>query len=375
MTFAVTCGHSRGQQVRTESEESQDKICAICHQAARIGRNLTQWDWMRPAGSGDATALGVNFTAVAKSTRGAFRVGRRIPRHPDGSALLFREIAEQGRGDHRLAVLKADVDDMGVWVGKIASADNSYGRLRDFSRCLHSFFVDRIQELLAQSHQLIYTIYAGGDDLLLVGPWNNMLDFAGDLQKEFQSGPGQEYSLTLPGQEYSLTFSAGIHLTPHGVPIRHAVDRAEELLEQAKKQEGKNRCAALGTVWQWDRHSAITGDGKRLAEWVEGPASRFRSLLHRLLQLSADNSVASGLRAARWSYQLARNLPQRGNESPEAAALRDWARGVLPFFDEPPGFIPYVEEDRRATQKNNQRLDETAASLRYALLATRRARD
>ncbi len=323
---------------------------------------------MRPAasGPGDVAALDVNFTAVARPTPDAFRVGRRIPRRDDGrSGLLFREIAAQSRGDQRLAVLKADVDDMGVWVGKIASSDDSYGRLRDFSRRLHSFFVDQIQELLEQSHQLIYTIYAGGDDLLLVGPWNNMLDFAGDLQKEFQSGPGQEYS---------LTFSAGIHLTPHGVPIRHAVDRAEELLEQAKGQEGKNRCAALGTVWQWDRHSAITGDGKRLAEWVEKEAAS-RALLHRLLQLAADNSAASGLRAARWSYQLARNLPQQRNESPEAAALRDWARGVLSFFDEPPGFIPYVEEDGLATQGNNQRLDETAASLRYALLATRRARD
>ena len=225
---------------------------------------------------------------------------------------------------------------------------------------------------------LIYTIYAGGDDFLLVAPWDTMFDFAGDLRKEFQAGPGQEY------QKYGITFSAGIHLTPYRVPIRHAAEQAERLLERAKGQEGKNRCAALGAIWQWDRHDTIIGDGKRLAGWRRKGAGS-RSLLHRLLQL-ADNrpdpdsdsrSPERGLRAARWSYQLARNLPQspqsrRRDEQAEAtAAMRAWAQDVLPSFDEPAGVIPDDAPDELVAQKNTRRLDETAASLRYALMATR----
>lgn len=358
------CGHSRGPQVKTESEEDPGR-CRICEQAAQIGNRLTQWDWMRPteSGPGAVSALGVNFAAAAKSAAGAFRVGRWIPRRDDGrGALLFREIAAKGCGDRRLAVLKADVDDMGVRIGAIAGSDDSLRRLRDFSRRLHNFFVDSIQDLLEQSYPLLYTVYAGGDDLLLLGPWNIVLDFAGDLHREFQSGPGQEYA--------PLTFSAGIHLTPHGVPIRYAVDYAEELLEQAKGQEGKNRCAALGAIWQWERHDTIIGDGKRLAEWVEKEAAS-RSLLHRLLQLAADNSAERGLRAARWSYQVARHRPQRRGEPAAAAELRAWAQEALRFFDEPPGFIPYSEQDELTARANRRRLEETAASLRYALLATR----
>ena len=194
------CGHSRGPQVRTESDENRDKICAICCQAARIGNNLTRWDWMRPAASGDGVgsgsvdveALGVKFTASRRETPDAFRVGRWIPRHADDrGALLFPEIAAKGCGDRRLAVLKADVDDMGVRIGAIAGSDDSLRRLRDFSRRLHNFFVDSIQDLLERSYPLLYTVYAGGDDLLLLGPWNIVLDFAGDLHREFQSGPGQ----------------------------------------------------------------------------------------------------------------------------------------------------------------------------------------
>ena len=387
------CGHSRGPQVRRESDEDPEKTCPICVQAARIGGNLTWWNWMRPeasdggvgTGAADAEALGVKFSASPQERPGAFRAGRWVPRHADGRrGLRFSEIAAESRGDPRLAVLKADVDDMGMWVGEVAARDETYGELRRFSRRLHSFFVDEMQDLLARSYPLIYTIYAGGDDLLLVGPWDTTLDFVGCLQQRFQSGPGQEYG---------ITFSAGIHLTPHDVPIRYAVEHAEDLLEQAKDkdQEGKNRCsalgtvceivpglpgrvcqsknrcAALGTIWHWERHSAIIRDGKRLAQSGAG----YRSLLHRLLQLAVDDSTERGLRAARWSYQVERNVPQGRNASSAAVELRGWAQKALRFFDEPPGFIPYKEQDELAARENRRRLEETAASLRYALLATR----
>lgn len=383
------CGHSRGPQVRRESDEDPNKTCPICDQAAHIGGNLTRWNWMRPkasddgSGYADAEVLGVRFTVSRRETPGAFRAGRWVPRHDDDrGGLRFSEIAAKSRGDARLAVLKADVDDMGLRVGEVAKRDKTYGELRRFSRRLHSFFVDEMQDLLERSYPLIYTIYAGGDDLLLVGPWDTTLDFVGCLQRRFQRGPEQALSAQSasggashlrqrfqcgPGREYGITFSAGIHLTPHDVPIRYAVEHAEDLLEQAKGQEGKDRCAALGTIWQWDRHSAIIEDGKLLARSGAG----YRSLLHRLLQLAVDDSAERGLRAARWSYQVARNLPQGRNESSAAAELRGWAQRVLRFFDEPLGFIPYKEEDELAARENRRRLAETAASLRYALLATR----
>lgn len=160
-------------------------MCRICRQAAHIGNRLTQWDWMRPdaADTGAVSALGVNFAAVEQSTPDAFRVGRWIPRRDDGGgARLFREIAAKARGDRRLAVLKADLD-VGLRVGAIAGSDASLRQLRAFSRRRHDFFVGGIQDLLEQSYPLLYTIYAGGGDLLLLGPWNVMLDFAGRLRR------------------------------------------------------------------------------------------------------------------------------------------------------------------------------------------------
>ena len=304
-----------------------------------LGEKLTRWKWMRPGGS-SARALGVAFGHANDQEPGAFRVGRWIPRDSrTGEPLTFQEIAEHACGDRRLAVLKADVDDMGVRIGEIAREDSSYRRLQSFSRRLHEFFEQTIQEFLAESWPLIYTLYAGGDDLLLVGPWNVVLDFAGSLARAFEAGPGREYA--------PLTFSAGITLTPYRIPIRHAVERAEQLLESAKQRPGKNRCAALGSDWSWDLHEAVVCEGKRLVNWIEaGMASR--SLLHRLLHLAESSKpVGKQMRAARWVYQIERNVQRRHTD------LRHWALNVS----------EYLESDE-------QRMNELVASLHYALLAT-----
>lgn len=329
------CRQAPGQQ-SIQDEGEVVLHCRNCLKARKLGEKLTRWKWMRPGGN-SVQALGVGFEHVNNQEPEAFSVGRWIPRHSDtGEPLTFQEIAEQARSDHRLAVLKADVDDMGFRVGQIVGEDQSCNRLRAFSYSLHEFLGQTIQELLAESWPLIYTLYAGGDDLLLVGPWNVVLDFAEALAGKFEAGPAQEYS--------PLTLSAGIALTPYRVPIRHAVERAEELLESAKQHPGKNRCAALGTDWSWKEHETVVGDGKRLADWV-GDGVAPRSLLYRLLRLAESSKP---VRVARWAYQIERNVHRSHTD------FRRWANHVT----------EYLERDE-------QRTNELAASLRYALLATR----
>ena len=225
-------------------------------------------------------------------------------------------------------------------VGQIAGSDSSYGQLRSFSRDLHAFFSERVQQLAIDRWPLVYMMYAGGDDLLVVGPWNVVLDFAGDLARTFRDGPGRAHT--------PLTLSAGIALTPYRVPVRRAVERAEELLESAKTQPGKDRCAALGAGWPWSRHGSVTGHGKRIAQSVEAGGVP-RGLLHRLLQL-AESEAGRGReqRAARWAYQVARNVPRRNGE------FHSWAQDVIEHLE-----------------SNDDLARESAASLRYALLATR----
>ena len=337
------CGQYPATRVVQDEADDDDvgvRHCASCLKARSIGAQLTRRQWIR-AGRGPIRALGIAFEMLESAHHNAWRVGRWIPRHGrHGAPLTFQELAQHARGDARLAVLKADVDDMGARVGQIAGSDSSYRELRSFSRDLHAFFSERVQQLAIDRWPLVYMMYAGGDDLLVVGPWNVVLDFAGDLARTFRDGPGRAYT--------PLTLSAGITLTPYRVPVRRAVERAEELLESAKTQPGKDRCAALGAAWPWSRHGSVTGNGQRIAQSVEAGGVP-RGLLHRLLQLAeSDAGRGREQRAARWAYQVARNVPRRNRE------FHSWAQDVIEHLE-----------------SNDHLARESAASLRYALLATR----
>lgn len=338
------CRQSPGWR-NIQNEDGNVLYCRSCWKTQKLGESLTRWEWMRP-GNGTVEALGVKFEPSENCMPGSFHVGRWIPRHSDfGEPLTFQEISERACGDHRLAVLKADVDSMGARVSEIAEEDPSYLRLRSFSNYLHEFFGQKIQELLRDSWNLIYTLYAGGDDLLLVGPWNVIFDFAGALAVEFEKGPGHKYS--------PLTFSAGIAVVPYRLPVYHAVEEAEKLLESAKSHKDKNRCAALESAWEWDRHESLIQDGKNLATWVaDGVASR--SLLQRLLSLAENKPSGGNPRTARWAYQIERNVQRHHSD------FRSWALNEA---------IEHLESD------DEQQLDELSACLRYALLATRSARE
>ena len=173
------CGEFPG--FRNVHEDEEDRVvrhCRSCLDARAIGANLTRRQWLR-AGRGSIRALGVAFDLLPDPQAEAWRVGRWIPRAKGSNLpLTFQDLSRHARGDPQLAVLKADVDDMGVRVGEIAAGDPSCRELRAFSRTLHRFFAERMQDAAAQRWRLIYTLYAGGDDLLLIAPWQVMLDFA-----------------------------------------------------------------------------------------------------------------------------------------------------------------------------------------------------
>lgn len=343
------CGRFPGLEDVDEDDENRAvRHCGSCLRARRLGADLTRRPWLR-VGRGNVRVLEVPYELLAKQEAGASRVGRWIPQSGN-TPLTFEEMARESRGDSRLAVLKADVDDMGTRVAMIADEDRSYRRLRSFSRALQRFFAEQMQDAVSQRWPLIYTLYAGGDDLLLVAPWQVMLDFAGFLALELQHGPAREYG--------PLTLSAGIALSHYRVPIRHAVERAELLLEHAKRRAGKNQCATLGSQWTWDRHGSVLDSGKCIASAVESGGIP-RSLLHRLLHLAEAGAEQDGQpRTARWAYQIRRNVPKKRRGEPLATAdFRRWAIDAMGHLDD-----------------SGQRIDETAASLHYALLATRTSR-
>ena len=104
-----------------------------------------------------------------------------IPLNAHHVPVEFVELAERATGDSLLAVLKADVDSLGVQIEQRLSGRTDLTEFLDFTAALDAFFTEELRQGIARETlwQSIYTVFAGGDDLVMIGPWDVMFRFAG----------------------------------------------------------------------------------------------------------------------------------------------------------------------------------------------------
>lgn len=292
------------------------------------------------------------------------RLARHVPRL-NGRNLEFLELAGRARGAPMLAVIKADVDDLGrALSAEVERAGGDPKRsLRDLSEALDRFFGETLeQEKQREPWSSIYSVFSGGDDMLAVGPWNVVLDFAAHARALFDRSFGP--SAPKPRFARALTLSAGVAIIKPRFPVHLAAEQAESLLHAAKSlrapgaQGAKDQCAAFGQVWKWEHHARVVEDAVRLADWVEGGKVQ-RGWLHTLLELThlrrgeagpEYRGVPPAVATSRLAYHAARNWKDKD--------ARDWIFKVLDEFDSP-------------LDERPERWAYMPAILRYALLATR----
>ncbi len=143
-------------------------------------------------------------------------------------------------GLEAIAVLKADVDQLGkIMACGLKKEKFTLSRLSALSRQLNFYFAVYLPDLLKTSKEFqdIYTVFAGGDDLFLIGPWNKIIDLVSELHKSFA-----DYVC----HNKEVHFSAGITLHKSHTTISFIAENAEHALEQSKS-EGKNENGTQGT--------------------------------------------------------------------------------------------------------------------------------
>jgi CRISPR-associated protein Csm1 len=206
----------------------------------------------------------------------------------EGDAKTFSHIAKYARnhgsdtdnklsGVEALGVLKADVDNLGkLFACGLPKERLNLSRLATFSRQLNSFFALYLPNLLAADvrFQNIYTVFAGGDDLFLIGPWNRIIEFSGELQRQFaRFACGNK----------DITISAGITVDKPGVPVPTIATQAEKALEAAK-HGGKDRLTLFGETVTWVEFYDLLGKRDKLEAWQRSGAMG-KALLYRLNEL------------------------------------------------------------------------------------------
>lgn len=231
--------------------------------------------------------------------------------------LALDAVDDRQRGIRLIGVLKADVDRLGMLFSHGLGDRFSIGRLATFSRQMDLFFRGYLHNLMEENFQDIYTEYAGGDDLLLIGPWTLVIQFARQLRQDFEA-------YTCHNEEIHL--SAAIELAHPRHPISRVIRRADQRLEQAKNT-GRNRIAALGAILPWEEFEQAIQEGDFLDGLLNesdqnGQRKLGRGFIYRLLQYhrmycrSQDQiDVRDMLWRSHLAYDIQRNVKK--SVSPE----------------------------------------------------------
>ena len=246
-----------------------------------------------------------------------------------GDPLTFNHIArlsalQPGFVDRHpmLAALKADVDHLGMLLGYGFGKQVSFGRLAGLSRSLDLFFKGFLTHQLRERYRYTYTIFGGGDDLFLVGPWHDILHLVSDLRGWFAA---------MACGNPCLSFSAGLVFAKPNTPVRQLAAAADDAIDAAK-DAGRNRITLGANTLTWDQFQHSLELHRTLLAAVSTSGDQRpgmnASLLYRLLQYGrmamAGKSAANLKWRAQMSYDLKRNL----RESPANVKVQEHLAGI-----------------------------------------------
>ncbi|GAB6158195.1 type III-A CRISPR-associated protein Cas10/Csm1 [Desulfotomaculum varum] len=261
-----------------------------------------------------------NYIPLAHENNCSNCVGCQDEKPADGQPLYFDCLANRAKGSKLLGYLKADVDNLGqLFVFGLRDEKvnrNSISRFATMSRMLDLFFSGRVEQLLNTRFNNCYTVFSGGDDLLIVGPWDEITKLGLEVQKEFSQFTNNNKNITL---------SAAVSLLKPGIPVSRSVVVAENALEQSKETvlkgetEGRNQLTFLGRTFKWSKAEPLLKRAEQLAVWVKNNTLS-TGFLRKLLGLFSiykhyyDNGDVRGLKyLPLLTYTVSRYFP-RANE-------------------------------------------------------------
>lgn len=242
----------------------------------------------------------------------------------------FDDFAEHAQGISRMGILRMDVDNLGEifirglnfgkkdMTGKRTNM-GSLSRVATVSRQLQLFFAGYLHQILEAFPQS-QIIYAGGDDVFIIGSWNELPDVAQKIRSEFS-----RYCGTNP----CFTVSGGIAMVGGRYPISRAAELAGEAEEQAKHlqrgQKEKDAVSFLETAIGWESFAEAVQLRDTLLEIVEKTNSqaiidRLRHVVIAVDEIKArerTGNIAEQIYWDKWRWRLVYNLKRLTKRYPE----------------------------------------------------------
>lgn len=246
----------------------------------------------------------------------------------------FDELQKEVEGGfRRLGVLRMDVDDLGEFFKRGLGQYATLARLASLSFQSSLFFEGWLKRLCESEKfkGLIYTVYSGGDDVFLIGPWDIMPDVAQTIVNDFAR---------FTGGHPDLHISAGMAFIGGKYPVYQAAEDAKEILDQAKALDGKDAFSYLDTAWKWKDFTDVAQKQKQIELLVtpkdKGGLGGPHALIQILRRLSADAELHSRGKSRRaWGhwiwmgmYLITRMMEQNKALASELKAIQESLHGT-----------------------------------------------
>ena len=243
-----------------------------------------------------------------------------------------RENRGKYRGEIALVTIKGDIDNLGSLL-QTGLEKPTFAKMASLSRQINAFFSLWLPWYCEHGRDATgvgrfrntYTVFAGGDDFFLIGPWESTLRLAGEMREHFARYVANP----------AITFSAGMVMTHPKTPLRHLAHEAQEALDHAKafKQGGveKNAAHVWGRTLSWADWQMLSEKRLPALEALmvragDSHAGFSTGLVYALLQLS-DRTESTRPEDAIWAsqlhYRLARFFRDRVRGDAGAPARRD----------------------------------------------------
>jgi CRISPR-associated protein Csm1 len=231
----------------------------------------------------------------------------------------------------------------------------TFSRYSALSRTLDFFFKGYLNTLWKDGktdkgeafNKHTFIVYAGGDDLFIVGRWDILIEFAAQIQEQFAA-----YACHNP----ALTLSGGIAVVPPKFPISKGASQAADAEKQAKnhvyyhknddgteKSYEKNAFTLFNVPLNWQHEYPHV---KALKEELMGLLKQDapRSILHKIRQHHAafmewkNAQKAGGYAVERWRWQMAYDFGRlasslRKNHKEVADAIDRFAIDAFTYDD------------------------------------------
>ncbi len=192
-------------------------------------------------------------------------------------ALNFTDIPSKFKGLEAIGVLKADVDHLGLlFAVGLGKNRLTLSRLATMSRQLNNYFSTFIPYILKTEQRFkdIYTVFSGGDDLFLIGPWNRIIEFAALLNDSFR-----EYVC----QNKHITISAGFSIHKPHEPVLRLAEASEHALSMSKSR-GRDSITIFGETAKWKDFVSLRDIKEKFEAWLNSDKIN-NAMLFRLNEL------------------------------------------------------------------------------------------